>query len=104
MDALKVFRILTDNYSVRILEATHEDSKTATQLSRKYNIPIAACYRRIRWLEEAGVLKCVDRILSIKEKRIGTYTSQLKKASIFCEDGKIKLKIELTDGKVMKFK
>ena len=103
MNALKVLRVLTDGYSVKILEATHEGPKTAIQLSRKYHIPIAACYRRIKWLEEAGVLTCVDGILGAKERRIGAYTSRFEKASMFCKKRKMRLKIKLTDGGVLNF-
>ncbi len=66
-------------------------------------IPIAACYRRIKSLETVGLIKCVGKALTRKGKRIGIYSSQLKNAYIFFEDGKIKVRFELLNGKVVNF-
>ncbi len=103
MGPTEVFRILTDPYSVRILEATYENPKTAVQLNREYDIPIAACYRRIKWLESAGLLVCTDRIPTKKDKRISIYASRLKKAFIYFDKEKLKLRVDLADGGVMNY-
>ena len=55
VDLLKTSQLLTDEYSVKILVATIRIPKSAQEISDLYGIPIAACYRRIRDLEEEGL-------------------------------------------------
>ena len=51
-----VSRLLTDEYAERILVATQSVARSVQEISDKYDIPIAACYRKIHELEEAGSL------------------------------------------------
>src|SRR6266542_3259434 len=46
-----VSRLLTDEYAERILVATQTVSRSVQEISDKYDIPIAACYRKIHELE-----------------------------------------------------
>ncbi len=76
MDPLEASRLVTDEYSAKILVATFKKAKSAIDLSREYGIPIAACYRRIHALERAGLIRCTERALTQKGKRISLYMSQ----------------------------
>jgi DNA-binding Lrp family transcriptional regulator len=98
MQALEASRIITDEYSAKILLATLENPKTAVELNREMNIPIAACYRRIRTLEKQGLLKCVEVRSTFEGKHIATYESILKRASVFLENGTIKTRFEMVSG------
>jgi len=69
MTPLEASQLLTDEYSAKILLATYKRRISAQEISQRYGIPIAACYRKIRILEEAGLIQCVDRILTQKGKR-----------------------------------
>ncbi len=69
MNPLEASQLLTDEYSAKILLATYKRRISAQEISQRYGIPIAACYRKIRTLEEAGLIQCVDRILTQKGKR-----------------------------------
>ena len=98
MDPLEASRLVTDEYSAKILVATFKKPKSAIELSREYGIPIAACYRRIHALEGAGLLACVERALTRKGKRISLYQSQLRNAYIFFENGKLRVRFQFATG------
>ena len=93
-------KLITDEYTAKILVATYRRPKSAIELSQELSIPIAACYRRIHALEKAGFLSCTERILTLEGKRMGTYISNLKNAYIFFEDGKIKVRFEMKSGAI----
>jgi len=103
MDPLEASRLVTDEYSAKILVATFKKPRSAIDLSREYGIPIAACYRRIHVLEKAGLIRCVERALTQKGKRISLYLSQLRNAYIFFENGKLRVRFQLNNGLVRDF-
>ncbi len=57
-------RIEQDEYVRRILVGTSASPKTPQELSRIFDIPIAACFERIRLLEERGYLRHVLTLFS----------------------------------------
>ena len=88
MHALETSRLLTEEYTAKILLATMGKPKSAFELSERLNIPIAACYRKIRVLEEAGLLVCDERKLTQAGKRMSVYRSRVLNAQIVFENGK----------------
>jgi hypothetical protein len=66
------------------------------------DIPIAACYRKIKSLKNAGLLKSDNNDYSEFGKRTSRYASQLKKAYVYFVDGKMKLRVELSND-MMKY-
>ena len=98
MDALEASQMLTDEYSAKILLATFKRKMSAQEISSKYGIPIAACYRKIKSLEDVGLIECVDRVLTPKGKRKNLYLSRLKTAFIFFENGKLRARFHLSTG------
>ena len=98
MHALETSRLLTEEYSAKILLATMGRPKSAFELSEKLGIPIAACYRKIKLLETAGLIYCYERKLTRAGKRINLYKARVKNAQILFERNKIKAKIEMIDG------
>ncbi len=103
MDALEASQMLTDEYSAKILLATFKKKMSAQEISNRYGIPIAACYRKIKTLEDTGLLECVDRVLTPKGKRKNLYLSRLKTAFIFFENGKLRARFHLSTGAVKDF-
>lgn len=89
-----ISRLLTDEYAERILVATQTDSRSVQEISDRYNIPIAACYRKIHELEEAGFLKVAEIVTTPKGKTMKMYRSLLKSAVLVYEDGTFKVKFE----------
>ncbi|MGA1865898.1 MAG: ArsR family transcriptional regulator [Thermoplasmatota archaeon] len=98
MDPLAVTKLLSDEHTVKILTATYRIPRSANYLSIKFNIPIAACYRRIRELENLGLLHIMEKILTPRGKRVSLYQSTLKSAYLTFENGRLKALLELTNG------
>ncbi len=103
MNPIEASKIITDEYAAKILVATYRRPKSAIMLSRDLDIPIAACYRRIRMLEEKNMIHCVERVLTQKGKRMSVYISNLKNASIFFEDGHLRVRFEMKSGKTQDY-
>lgn len=93
MDPFGTFRLLLDEYSSRILALTSPQALNAVELSEALGIPIAACYRRIRSLKEAGMLKEDGRAVSIGGKMVATYRSAVDRAEVMLQDGRLKVEI-----------
>jgi hypothetical protein len=98
VDLLTASQLLTDPYAVKILVATVRVSKCAQDISAQFGIPIAACYRRIRDLEAAGLVVCTERKLTKNGKRVNYYVSMVKSATVFYEEGKLKVRFQMKDG------
>lgn len=94
---------MTDEYAVKILVATVRQPRSAQDIATKFGIPIAACYRRIKDLEAAGLLVCQERRLSQQGKRVSYYLSMLKNAYVFFEDGHLRVKFQLKTGGADRF-
>jgi predicted ArsR family transcriptional regulator len=92
-----VSRLLTDEYAERILVATQSTSRSVQEISDKYDIPIAACYRKIHELEEASFLNVAEIVTTPKGKTMKLYRSLLKSAQLVYQDGVFKVKFEF-DG------
>jgi predicted ArsR family transcriptional regulator len=103
LDPIEACRLIMDTYAAKILVACARKPKHALELSRRLDIPIAACYRRIHVLEKAGLLRPVDRALTQQGKRIALYQSQLKNAYIFFEGGKLRVRFQMVTGQVEDF-
>jgi len=94
MKEKEISRLLTDEYAERILVATQCNPRSVQEISDKYDIPIAACYRKIHELEEAGFLKCARIVTTPKGKTMKLYQCQLKSAWLVYEEGAFKVKFE----------
>lgn len=93
MDPFDMFKLMLDEYSSQILELTGSRPMNAVELSDALGIPVAACYRRIRALKEAGILREDGRAVSIGGKLVATYRSAVDTAEVMLEDGRLMVKI-----------
>ncbi len=98
MDPYKATNFISDEYARIILAATYNAPKTARDLARLYNIPIAACYRRIRDLERIGLLVCAGSIYDGRGKGTKLYQSQLNGAYVFLKGEHLKVLFKLASG------
>jgi len=98
MQALETSKLITEEYSAKIILATMGKPRSAFELSEKLGIPIAACYRKIKILEKAGMIYCSERRLTQAGKRISLYKSRVKNAQIVVEKNKLSAKISMVDG------
>ncbi|TFG69713.1 MAG: ArsR family transcriptional regulator, partial [Methanomassiliicoccus sp.] len=61
MNAMDSFKLMLDEHSSEILSMTEVQAMNATEISEALGIPIAACYRRIRLLKQAGMIREEDK-------------------------------------------
>src|SRR5436309_15893943 len=92
-----VSRLLTDEYAERILVATQITSRSVQEISDKYDIPIAACYRKIVQLEEAGFLNHAQIVTKPTAKTMKLYRSPLKPAQPECQEGNLTVQFARAD-------
>lgn len=91
-----ISKLLTDDYAERILVATYFYPRSVQEISDKHDIPIAACYRKMHDLEDAGLVECEKIVTTSKGKSMKLYRSQLKSACIMFQEGHFKIKLEFT--------
>jgi len=92
-------RLLADAYAEIILSATYHSPKSVQELTRTYDIPIAACYRKIHDLEDADLIKCVGEIKSPRGKAIKLYRANIKEAHLTFEKGEFRIKLQFKTEK-----
>lgn len=89
-----VSRLLADDYSQKILVSTYTSPMSAQKLSKVCQIPIAACYRRIHELEQAGLIG-VDREKEVyKGRKVRLYKCKLRSATIRFLNGRFAVKYD----------
>lgn len=93
--AFHAVRAALDFHALRILAATEERESSAFDLSRRFGIPIVACYRRLRELEDLGLVTCLRTITSAPGHRVRLFRSQLRSARITFEDGRLWAQVEI---------
>jgi hypothetical protein len=98
MEALRVSQTVMDEYSARILLGTFSEAASALDLSRRFQIPIAACYRRLRELSDMGLVFCERELPSRNGKGLQLFRSRLRSVRISLEDGKLRARVELAGG------
>ena len=98
MEALELSQTVMDQYSARILLGTCENAASALDLSHRFGIPIAACYRRIRQLEQLGLVYCERALPSRNGKGLQLFRSRLKSVRVSLVDGRLKASIVIDDG------
>lgn len=95
MDPFDKFRLMLDEYSAQILSLTAPKPLNALELSDALGIPIAACYRRIRALKEAGILREEGKVESLGGKMVSVYRSSVDKAEVVLQDGRLRVFMEV---------
>lgn len=99
MDEDTVAGIIADKYARIILKGTFRAGKSARELSEEYNIPIVACYRTLKKMEEAGLLDKKKRKKGKKKRQRTTsyYRCNVKSLAIVFENGTIDTWIKWMD-------
>ncbi len=85
---------MLDEYSSKILQLTSPRAMNAIELSDELGIPIAACYRRIRAMKDAGVIQEESKVVSIGGKMVATYRSVVESAEVMLQDGRLRVLIK----------
>lgn len=95
MKPLELSQTAMDAYAARILLGTSERAASALDLSREFGIPIAACYRRIRQLQDLGLVYCERALPSRNGKGLQLFRSRVRSIRIALEEGKLKARVEV---------
>jgi len=95
MDDLDLAQIMMDEYNMKILAATSHKAKSARELAFLFDIPMASCYRKIKELLGAGLLKLDSTELSSDGKRYNVYRSEINCITMVYERGQMRLKIDM---------
>lgn len=81
MDPVDVLRVLGNKYNAEILQATHSP-KSAQELSKELEIPIATSYRRIEELSEHDLLEMEGKELSDEGRRTKVYRRRVDELTV----------------------
>ena len=95
---IDISNLISNRYVSLILMCSYKKPISVHQISRLYNIPIAVCYRKVNELEKLGFLRCTDKVLNRKGKRVRLYQSQIVYAHFFYEKGKFRARVQLSSG------
>ncbi len=71
-------RKMEDDFTKKILMGLSHSPKCPSELSRIYDIPIAICYERIRFLETRGTIEQVLTLFTRKGKALRFYQLSVK--------------------------
>lgn len=93
MDAFDNFRLMLDEHASQILSLTGERAMNAAEISDALGIPISACYRRIRMLRSAGMLREELKAPSLGGKSVSLYRSTVESAEVALQDGRLVVRI-----------
>jgi hypothetical protein len=100
---VEISNLISDKYVSKILMSTYKKPRSVQNISATYNIPIAVCYRKVKYLEDLGFMRSVDSKLNGNGKRVKLYQSQIINAYFFMEKGKFRARIQLSSGIVDDF-
>ena len=101
MNAFELSRLLIDEYSTKILTCAKDRPRTVQEICERMDIPLTQGYRRVNTLVSQGLLSCEGRHLTRKGKWTRLYMSQIRRAQILFDEGRVRLKFELKTGKVV---
>ncbi len=89
---------LLDDHALRILIALHQETLTAQEISQRYKIPIAPCYRRIRRLVSLGLIAEAGYVTEGRRRPAHLYKSEVDRFTITYGSGEMTLHLMLRSG------
>jgi hypothetical protein len=98
LNAYELSRLLIDEYSTKILTYARDRPRSVQQMCHQLDIPMTLGYRRVNTLLSEGLITCEGKALTQRGKWERLYVSQVKRAFIYFDDCKVRLKFELKYG------
>lgn len=89
---------LLDDHALRILIALHQESLTAQEISTRYKVPIAACYRRVRRLLSLGLVSGAGFVTEGRRRPARLYRSEVDRFQVIYGNGQMTLHLYLRNG------
>lgn len=87
--------ILGSKYINAILSRTSVKECSASELSSELNIPLATVYRKLKLLEESGLVENVKTIINISGNEEKFYRCLISEATVNFHEGKLSVKVEI---------
>jgi len=97
MKVLETSKVLSDRNALKILSATQKRPHTVQELSEELQTPLAGVYKKVKELENAGLITRKDRILTNYGKRVTRYTSLVKGFFVQFFNSELKITLEMQD-------
>lgn len=91
--AVEVVKVLSDDYSRKIILSIITNSLPIEEISREQNIPISTCYRRLHEMLNYGIIKPDRTIIREDGKKYVCYKSAIKTATINLDSGELKVDV-----------
>jgi hypothetical protein len=96
--AMPLLQELVDGISHRIVMSTIDSAKTAAQISAENALPLSSTYKKIKKLQDVGML-FVERIdLDGKGKKVVYYRSKVKSMEFNLSRDQVLLQFEKNDA------
>ncbi|PWB56766.1 MAG: hypothetical protein C3F06_00615 [Candidatus Methanoperedenaceae archaeon] len=92
-----VFELLANKYSRRILSLASLKECSASQLSQELDIPLATVYRKLKFMENSGLLRHVKTIINLSGNEEKYYRCAILEATIHIRNGIISLDLKKED-------
>ncbi len=93
--AIEVVKVLSDEYSRKILLCIINSSLPIEEISRFQNIPVSTCYRRVHEMLQYGIIKPDRTIIREDGKKYVCYKFAIKNATIQLESGGVRVDVVL---------
>jgi len=100
VNAYELSKLLIDEYSAKILTYAKNRPRSVQDMCRQLNIPTTLGYRRVNILVSQGLLSCEGKALTRAGKWTRLYLSQVRRAFIFFDGGRVRLRCELNTGQI----
>ena len=97
--AMPLLQELVDGVSHRIVMSTIDSAKTAAQVSAENSLPLSSTYKKIRKLQNVGILFVEKIDLDGKGKKVVYYRSKVKSMEFNLSRDQILLQFERNDVK-----
>ncbi|MCK4443328.1 MAG: tetratricopeptide repeat protein, partial [Thermoplasmata archaeon] len=79
----------------KVLLCTLNQSLNIQQITNLVKIPLVRVYKKVRWMEELGLLRRVKvEVVGDPKKRVGYYRTNMKKVKLYSNEGRLRLGIE----------
>ncbi len=95
--AMPLLQELVDGVSYRLIMSTIDTSKTAAQVSIENNLPLSSTYKKIKKLQDVGILFVEKIELDGKGKKVVYYRSKIKSMEFNLSRDQILLQFEKND-------
>jgi|SRR5579872_2108329 len=94
-DSIGLMKAFFDNSSRKILISTMSKSLSIHEIADETQVPVSTCYRRIHDLEDFGLMRRDQTIMTDDGKKYVRYISIVKNARIHFDSGKLSVDVGL---------